>query len=87
VLAIAVFAVSWPASVLLRRRRSAELELPELPESIEDEALVLPHVKASSHEHQHYPGCGHPYVQHGDHTDFIHEGHRHAQHADHYDEH
>jgi zinc transport system permease protein len=87
VLAIAVFAVSWPASALLRRRRSAELELPELPESIEDEALVLPHVKASSHEHQHYPGCGHPYVQHGDHTDFIHEGHRHAQHADHYDEH
>jgi hypothetical protein len=26
-------------------------------------------------------------VQHGDHTDFIHEGHRHAAHADHYDEH
>ena len=33
------------------------------------------------------PGCGHPAVQHGDHTDFIHEGHRHAAHADHYDEH
>jgi zinc transport system permease protein len=87
VLAIAVFAVSWPASVLLRRRRGADLELPEVAESAEDEDLVLPHVKAGSHEHQHGPGCGHVVVQHGDHTDFIHEGHRHAQHADHYDEH
>ena len=39
------------------------------------------------HPHQHHPGCGHREVQHGDHTDFIHEGHRHAAHADHYDEH
>jgi zinc transport system permease protein len=84
VLAILVFVLTLPASALLRRRQQAALELPE---SVDDDKVVLPHVDTGVHPHQHGPGCGHPYVQHGDHTDFIHEGHRHAQHADHYDEH
>lgn len=84
VLAIAVFALTLPVSALLRRRHEEELVLPE---SVDDENVVLPHVDTGAHPHQHGPGCGHPYVQHGDHADFIHEGHRHAQHADHYDEH
>jgi zinc transport system permease protein len=82
-LAIAVFALSWPASYLLRRRYAAAV----LPELVDDDELVTPHTITESHPHQHAPGCGHPAVQHGDHTDFIHEGHRHAAHADHYDEH
>jgi zinc transport system permease protein len=82
--AIAVFALTLPMAALLRRRRLDELELPE---STEAENVVVPHVGAGAHPHQHGPGCGHPYVQHGDHTDFIHEGHLHAPHADHYDEH
>jgi zinc transport system permease protein len=84
VLAILVFVLTLPASALLRRRHQAALELPE---SVDDDHVVVPHVDTGVHPHQHGPGCGHPYVQHGDHTDFIHEGHRHAQHADHYDEH
>jgi zinc transport system permease protein len=81
-LAIAVFMLSWPVSYLLRRRHAAVL-----PERVDDEELVTPHTITESHPHRHAPGCGHPAVQHGDHTDFIHEGHRHAVHADHYDEH
>jgi zinc transport system permease protein len=81
-LAIAVFMLSWPVSYLLRRRRAAVL-----PELVDDDELVAPHTITESHPHRHAPGCGHPAVQHGDHTDFIHEGHRHAVHADHYDEH
>jgi zinc transport system permease protein len=54
---------------------------------MDDDELVAPHTVTESHPHRHEPGCGHPAVQHGDHTDFIHEGHRHAAHADHYDEH
>jgi zinc transport system permease protein len=84
VFAIAVFAITLPFAALLRRSRQPQLELPE---SVDDEKVAVPHVGAEAHPHQHGPGCGHPYVQHGDHTDFIHEGHRHAQHADHYDEH
>jgi zinc transport system permease protein len=83
VLAIGVFALSWPVSILLDRRRSRELELPES----EEPEIALPHVVAAVHAHVHGPGCGHVRVQHGDHADFIHEGHRHAEHADHYDEH
>lgn len=83
VLAIGVFALSWPFSVLLRRRRTVTPVLPELV----DDALLSPHVTTEDHPHEHVDGCGHATVQHGDHTDFIHEGHRHARHADHYDEH
>jgi zinc transport system permease protein len=82
-LAIAVFMLSWPISYLLRRRDAAAV----LPELIDDDELIAPHTITEDHPHQHAPGCGHPAVQHGDHTDFIHEGHRHAIHADHYDEH
>jgi zinc transport system permease protein len=82
-LAIAVFMASWPISYLLRRRDAAAV----LPELVDDDELVAPHTITEDHPHQHAPGCGHPAVQHGDHTDFIHEGHRHAIHADHYDEH
>jgi zinc transport system permease protein len=82
-LAIAVFMLSLPLSYLLRRRRTAAV----LPESVDDDELPAPHTVTESHPHRHAPGCGHPALQHGDHTDFIHEGHRHAAHADHYDEH
>jgi zinc transport system permease protein len=82
--AVAVFALTLPVAALLRRRQRSQLELPEIA-GVEN--VPLPHVGAGAHPHQHGPGCGHPYVQHGDHPDFIHEGHRHAQHADHYDEH
>ena len=81
-LAITVFVLSWPLSYLLRRRRLAAV-----PELVDDDELVAPHTVTESHPHHHAPGCGHPAVQHGDHTDFIHQGHRHAAHADHYDEH
>ena len=82
-LAIAVFMLSWPVSFLLRRRYAAAV----LPELVDDDELVAPHTITENHPHRHAAGCGHPAVQHGDHTDFIHEGHRHAVHADHYDEH
>jgi zinc transport system permease protein len=81
-LAITVFVLSWPLSYLLRRRRIASV-----PELVDDDEVVAPHTVTESHPHHHAPGCGHPAVQHGDHTDFIHQGHRHAAHADHYDEH
>jgi zinc transport system permease protein len=80
---IGVFILSWPISYLLRRRYAAAV----LPEPVDDDELVSPHTVTENHPHRHAPGCGHPAVQHGDHTDFIHEGHRHAAHADHYDEH
>ena len=82
-LAIAVFVVSWPVSYFLRRRNATAV----LPEPVDDDELVAPHMITEDHPHRHEPGCGHPAMQHGDHTDFIHEGHRHAAHADHYDEH
>jgi zinc transport system permease protein len=83
-LAIGVFILSLPLSYVLRRRHAAAV----LPDSVDDdELLAAPHTVTESHPHRHAPGCGHPAVQHGDHTDFIHEGHRHAAHADHYDEH
>jgi zinc transport system permease protein len=82
-LAIGAFILSWPISYLLRRRYAAAV----LPEPVDDDELVSPHTVTENHPHRHAFGCGHPAVQHGDHTDFIHEGHRHAAHADHYDEH
>jgi zinc transport system permease protein len=84
VLAIGVFALSWPTSWLIARRRRVALVLPE---PAADTELAIPHVVTEGHPHRHAPGCGHVAVQHGDHTDFLHEGHRHAAHADHYDEH
>jgi zinc transport system permease protein len=82
-LAIAVFILSWPISYLLRRHSAGAV----LPAPVDDDDLVAPHTVTENHPHRHAPGCGHPALRHGDHTDFIHEGHRHAAHADHYDEH
>jgi len=85
VLAIAVFALSWPVSVLLRRRHGVAPELPVEPAGALEPG---PHVVAEdTHRHRHDDGCGHRALVHGDHTDYVHEGHRHAPHADHYDEH
>ena len=85
VLAIAVFALSWPVSALVRRRRVV-VELPVDPAADLDGAVT--HVVAeNTHPHRHDHGCGHQALRHGDHTDYVHEGHRHAAHADHYDEH
>ncbi|MCW2810740.1 MAG: putative metal transporter permease protein [Friedmanniella sp.] len=79
VLAIGVFALSWPVSAVLGRRRRVAPVLPDSP--------ATGHVVTEGHPHQHGDRCGHQPVRHGDHTDFLHEGHRHALHADHYDEH
>lgn len=84
VLAIAVFVLSWPFSILATRRRRVLTVLPELSEDLDQ---PTPHEPAPDHPHQHRPDCGHQAVRHGDHVDYVHDGHRHAQHADHYDEH
>jgi len=78
VVAIAVFLVSWPVGLLLRRRRT-------LPEVVDEGDTVHTHV--AGHAHRHSPECGHPAVQHGTHVDYVHNGHLHASHGDHYDEH
>ena len=40
-----------------------------------------------AHSHIHGDGCGHTAIQHGDHTDYLHNGHLHRKHGDHFDEH
>jgi hypothetical protein len=59
-------------------------------------ALLSPHAaqatdsdkfKIASHDHKHGAECGHEAVEHGDHTDYIHDGHLHAEHAGHFDNH
>lgn len=89
VLAIAVFALSWPIGTLVgSRRRRVTPVLPELDVDEQDvDDLVMPHVIEDEHPHEHGADCGHAAIRHGDHTDYLHEGHRHAAHADHYDEH
>ncbi|MFC7625303.1 metal ABC transporter permease [Microlunatus sp. GCM10028923] len=84
VLAIAVFALSWPFSIFATRRRKV---LPVLPELSEDLDQPTPHEPAPDHPHEHSVACGHQPVRHGDHIDYVHDGHRHAPHAGHYDEH
>ena len=87
VLAIAVFALSWPVSAVRARRRTVP---PGPPEPVEEDlelALAATHDPTGGHPHAHGPDCGHVGVRHGDHTDYLHEGHRHAAHVDHYDEH
>ena len=80
VIAIALFALSWPLSLLLQRRRRPIIEI--------DDAVEPPvHEPAESHPHQHSDSCGHLPVQHGGHVDYVHDGHRHASHEGHYDEH
>lgn len=80
VLALAVFAVSWPVGSRLRHRRRVTA-----PFVAADAALG--HEVAEGHPHHHDDSCGHQAVAHGDHVDYVHHGHRHAAHDDHYDEH
>jgi zinc transport system permease protein len=80
VIAIGVFALSWPVSRALERRHRPVIELP-------DEVVPAGHEPTESHPHVHDDNCGHLAVQHAGHTDYIHDGHRHAAHEDHYDEH
>jgi len=77
-LALLMFAATWPVGVWLRHRR--RLRAP-FPASTPDSHLV------ADHAHVHGDDCGHPAVQHGDHVDYVHDGHRHAPHGEHYDEH
>lgn len=53
----------------------------------EDPRLAGSHVAAEAHPHEHGEECGHPAVEHEDHTDYLHDGHLHAAHGPHYDEH
>ncbi len=84
VLAIGVFALSWPFSALVARRRRVA---PVLPELVDDATSTLHTEVPEPHPHRHGPDCEHPEIRHGNHTDYVHEGHRHASHGDHYDEH
>ena len=80
VLAIGVFALSWPISVLLARRRRVTSVQAQVGEDAAKQ-------DAADHPHLHSAACEHESVAHGDHLDYLHDGHRHAAHADHYDEH
>ncbi len=80
VIGIGLFALSWPVSLLLARRRAPSVELV-------DDQPPLAHEVTEAHPHQHAAGCGHVAVTHGGHVDYIHDGHRHAAHEGHYDEH
>lgn len=80
VIAIAMFALSWPLSKLLESRRRPIIELLDVVEP-------ATHELAEPHAHQHNDTCGHVAVQHAGHVDYVHDGHRHAAHGEHYDEH
>jgi zinc transport system permease protein len=84
-LALAVFALTWPLGAAIRRNQRLHAPFPEVSDAV-------PHEPAGDHdhgihEHTHGEDCGHPAVPHGDHVDYIHDGHRHAPHGEHYDEH
>lgn len=81
VAALAGFVVAWPAGTVLRRVRTARSA------NGEDPRVTGVHVTAETHPHRHDDTCGHPAVEHGDHTDYLHDGHLHAAHGRHYDEH
>ncbi|MBI3967761.1 MAG: hypothetical protein HY329_19145 [Chloroflexi bacterium] len=49
--------------------------------------MASTHQLHPDHPHLHGPGCGHPVIQHGDHTDYLHDGHLHHIHEEHVDEH
>ncbi|MFZ0530465.1 MAG: metal ABC transporter permease [Propionicimonas sp.] len=80
VIAIGLFALSWPVSQALQRRHRPVIEI------IED-VPPLGHDVTEDHPHVHDESCGHPAVHHAGHVDYVHDGHRHAAHDDHYDEH
>ena len=79
VLAIGVFALSWPISRLLARRRRVTFVQPLV--------AADPGRDSAGHPHLHSAACEHEGIPHGDHVDYVHDGRRHAAHADHYDEH
>jgi zinc transport system permease protein len=81
VIALAGFVLAWPAGTLLRRIRNAR------PMDRDDPRVTGDHVATETHPHHHDRACGHPAVEHGDHTDYLHNGHLHAAHGQHYDEH
>ncbi len=79
-LSLAVFALTWPLGVGLRRRQRALVPF--------DDEVPADHDHAhDAEDHTHGADCGHPAVPHGDHVDYVHGGHRHAPHGAHYDEH
>ncbi|HET8961361.1 metal ABC transporter permease [Nocardioides sp.] len=78
-LALAIFAVTWPLGAALRARRRMRAPFAELEPDR--------HEVTDEHPHVHGPACGHVAVRHGDHVDYVHDGHRHAPHGRHYDEH
>ncbi|HSI92044.1 MAG TPA: metal ABC transporter permease [Jiangellaceae bacterium] len=80
VIALVGFALAWPLGTVLRRYRQRRAEF-------EDPRLAGAHVTAEGHPHVHGEECGHPAVEHEDHTDYLHDGHLHAAHGRHYDEH
>ena len=84
-LALAMFASTWPLGVWLRHRRRLRAPFPAVPPRVE--AAHTARDDAEEHAHVHGNDCGHPAVQHGDHVDYVHDGHRHAPHGEHYDEH
>ncbi|HEX6233810.1 MAG TPA: metal ABC transporter permease [Jiangellaceae bacterium] len=80
VIALLGFAIAWPLGTMLNRRRRRRADG-------EDPRLAGRHVTAETHPHEHGAECGHPAVDHDDHTDYLHDGHLHAAHGRHYDEH
>jgi zinc transport system permease protein len=80
VIAIGLFALSWPLSKVLQRRQRPIIE-------VADAVEPATHELTESHPHVHSENCGHLPVQHAGHVDYVHDGHRHAAHGDHYDEH
>lgn len=87
-LALAMFAATWPLGVWLRHRRHLTAPFPAVPPLDSPEHDAHSHeMTPEDHAHVHGNDCGHPAVRHGDHVDYVHDGHRHAPHGEHYDEH
>lgn len=84
-LALAMFAATWPLGVWLRHRRNLRAPFPAVP--LLEHAEHAHEMTPEEHAHIHGDDCGHPAVKHGDHVDYVHDGHRHAPHGEHYDEH
>ena len=80
VIALAGFVISWPVGSMVRRHRNRH-------RPSDDPRVTGEHVTTGTHPHRHDATCGHPAVEHGDHTDYLHDGHLHAAHGQHYDEH
>ena len=89
-LALAMFAATWPVGVWLRRRRRLAEPFPILRRRgrVPDEAhAVAGHARPASTTTSTVTTAATPRSAHGDHVDYVHDGHRHAPHGEHYDEH